>query len=253
MQNFTDLITRYLTVFFCSQLNNCCLIDRCGLFLLVVNQFSCGKKKNVGTTFSNLPLKWVCCCFSCFQFKSEEFTLMHNDTTLPWTLKSCFKSVMCVTKPNMKHSFRSDTGSWDIWLHLSVNELIITPLTIKPGASPTSHAELTYSSSTLSRWSMAASTVSGRPVTVTLSGSSEPGWGNRISTWTRSRVEPFRVKLNNNSPFETRLYSLLLSFFTQTAAVSCEWSNRYAGEDSQPFFDQTGKTYWTLPAKRRSS
>lgn len=42
--------------------------------------------------------------------------------------------------------------------------------------------KLTYSSSRLRRWSMASSTSSGRPVTVTRFGSADPLWGNLRST-----------------------------------------------------------------------
>lgn len=42
--------------------------------------------------------------------------------------------------------------------------------------------QLTYSSSRLRRWSMASSTSSGRPVTVTRFGSAAPLWGNLRST-----------------------------------------------------------------------
>lgn len=53
------------------------------------------------------------------------------------------------------------------------------------GLSPKDHAclELTYSSSRLRIWSIASSTFSGSPVTVTQLGSGAPLCGKRMSTW----------------------------------------------------------------------
>lgn len=53
-------------------------------------------------------------------------------------------------------------------------------------SGPAAPAGLTYSSSRLRMWSMASSTFSGSPVTVTQLGSGAPLCGKRMSTWTQS-------------------------------------------------------------------